>query len=88
MEDYHNIGELLSKAFTYCVYFNYQRKFRYKYMKTPIEILNEYNPPNINPETIGIFPPIITDHYLNIITKSGYHVPRSDKIRIEIEGVN
>ncbi|MBP9004775.1 MAG: hypothetical protein KBG36_00820, partial [Candidatus Marinimicrobia bacterium] len=66
----------------------YQRKFRYKYMKTPIGILNEYNPPNINPETIGIFSPIITDHYLNIITKSGYHVPRSDKIRIEIEGVN
>jgi hypothetical protein len=73
MEDYHNIAELLGKAFTY------QRKFRYKYMKTPIEILNEYNPPNINPETIGIFPPIITDHYLNITTKSGYHVPRSDK---------
>ena len=83
MEDYHNIGELLSKAFTYCVYFNYQRKFRYKYMKTPIEILNEYNPPNINPETIGIFPPIITDHYLNIITKSGYHVPRSDNFSLK-----
>jgi hypothetical protein len=47
-------------------------------MKTPVEILKENNPLNINPEAIGIFPPMITDQYLDIITKSGYHVPRSD----------
>jgi hypothetical protein len=80
MEDYHNRDELLGKAFTYCVYFNYKRKFRYKNMKTPVEILKENNPLNINPETIGIFPPMITDQYLDIITKSGYHVPRSDNL--------
>jgi len=78
MEDYHNPRELLCKAFTYSVYFNYKRKFRYKNMKTPIEILNDLNPPNINPNHIGIFPPIITDYHLDAVTKSGYHVPRSD----------
>jgi len=39
MEDYRNLREMLNKAFTYCIYFNYKRKSRYKYMKTPIEIL-------------------------------------------------
>lgn len=68
------------KAFTYSVYFNYKRKFRSRPggVKTPIEILNDLNPPNINPNHIGIFPPIITDYHLDAVTKSGYHVPRSD----------
>jgi hypothetical protein len=47
-------------------------------MKTPIEILSESNPTNIDPHLIGIFPPIITDNHLRYITKSGYHVSRSD----------
>jgi transposase len=78
MEDYRNPGDLLSKAFTYSIYFNYKRKFRYKNMKSPIEILSDLKPPKIIPETIGILPPIIADHHLHTITKSGYHVPRSD----------
>jgi hypothetical protein len=57
---------------------NYQCIFRYKKMKTPIEILTDQNPPNINPCRIGVFQPIITDQHLYLITKSGYHVPRSD----------
>ena len=79
MEDYQNVRDLLNKAFTYCIYFNYHRKFRYKYMKTPIEILTESNPTIIDSHLIGIFPPIITDNHLRYITKSGYHVPRSDR---------
>jgi hypothetical protein len=78
MEDYHSRNDFLNKAFTYSIYFNYQRIFRYKKMKTPIEILTDQNPPNINPCRIGVFQPIITDQHLYLITKSGYHVPRSD----------
>ena len=79
MEDYHNPRKLLCKAFTYSVYFNYKRNFRYKNIKTPIEILNDLNPTNINPNHIGIFPPVITDYHLDAVAKSGYHVPRSDR---------
>ncbi len=34
--DYQNLRDFLNKAFTYSVYFNYQRKFRYKRGRTPI----------------------------------------------------
>ena len=43
MEDYKNKIHFLSKAYTYILYFNYLREFRYKGYKSPIEILKETN---------------------------------------------
>jgi len=41
IEDYQDLRDFLNKAFTYSVYCNYQRKFRYKRGRTPIEIMKE-----------------------------------------------
>ncbi len=78
VEDYCNRRDFLNKAFAYSVYFNYLRKFRYKGKRTLLEIMTELNEPKICLPKIGIFYPIITDHYLNIISKGVYHVPISD----------
>jgi len=64
---------------TNSIYGNYQRKFRYKRGRTPIEIMKEYGSPKINPDLLGIFPPLICDYHLSVITKGGYHVLKSDK---------
>ncbi len=78
IEDYQNLWDFLNKAFTYSVYCNYQRNFRYKRGRIPIEIMKEYGSPKINPDLLGIFPPLICDYPLNVITKGGYHVLKSD----------
>jgi len=78
MENYKNKINFLSKAFTYILYFNYLRKFRYKGFKSPIEILKEINQ-NINIKRIGYLKPIILDSYIKYLNlKGGYHVHRSD----------
>ena len=80
METYLNKLNLLCKAFTYVLYFNYKRKFRYKGMKTPVEILNEIQYYNINSNKIGNLKPVILDNYLpGSYNKGGYHVPGPDK---------
>ena len=82
MEAYKNKIHLLSKAFTYILYFNYLRKFRYKGLKSPIEILKEINNKKINLKHIGNLKPIILDSFVNFFNlNDGYHVPGSDKQR-------
>ena len=79
MENYKNKINFLSKAFTYILYFNYLRKFRYKGFKSPIEIFKEINK-NINIKKVGHLKPIILDSYIRYLNlKGGYHVHRSDK---------
>ena len=93
MEDYKNKIHFLSKAFTYILYFNYLRKFRYKGLKSPIEILKEINS-KINIKRIGNLKPIILDSLIKYINfyakyesycegKGGYHVPSSDREKIK-----
>ncbi len=79
IEDYQNLWDFLNQAFTYSVYCNYQRNFRYKRGRIPIEIMKEYGSPKINPDLLGIFPLLICDYHLNVITKVGYHVLKSNK---------
>ena len=89
MEDYKNKIHLLSKAYTYMLYFNYLRKFRYKGYKSPIEILKETNK-YFKIKKIANLKPIILDYltkYINFSegdgpiypAKDGYHVPMPDK---------
>ena len=89
MEDYKNKIHLLSKAYTYMLYFNYLRKFRYKGYKSPIEILKETNK-YFKIKKIANLKPIILDYLTKYIifskgdvtiypTKDGYHVPGPDK---------
>ena len=80
MEDYNSKLNLLCKAYTYMLYFNYKRKFRYKEMKTPVEILKEIKYNKINPNMIGNFKPVILDKYLTYAyNRGGHHVPSPDK---------
>jgi len=79
-EDYSDKNNFFNKAFTYLVYFNYLRKFRFKFGKTPFQILSEYvNLNNINYDfSLLAFYPIFFDSLINYINFSlpitGYHV--------------
>ncbi|MCK4965871.1 hypothetical protein KAS50_02505 [bacterium] len=80
MEDYTSKIDFLSKAYTYILYFNYLRKFRYKGYKSPIEILkstkNKYTY-----KKIANLKPIILDPLIKYIDfKGGYHLPISDNL--------
>jgi len=79
LEDYSNLTNFLSKAFTYICYFNYFRIFRYKDGKSPIDVLKECQIANINIKKVGLLKPIILDslvQYLNF--KDGYHLPKAN----------
>jgi hypothetical protein len=76
IEDYRDIEEFKAKAYAYGLYFNFNRKNRYKGWKTPIEIVEE-DGSNISPQVFNL-PPIILDNYLDNYIKSGYHVGSSD----------
>ena len=80
MEDYKNKINFLSKAYTYILYFNYLRKFKYKGYKSPMQILksikNKYTY-----KKIANLKPIILDPLIKYIDfKGGYHLPISDSI--------
>lgn len=79
MENYTSRFDFLSKAYTYILYFNYLRKFKYKGYRSPIEILKsiehkyKYN-------KIANLKPIVLDPLIKYINfKGGYHLPISDK---------
>ena len=79
VELYSDKVDFLNKAFTYIMYFNYLRKFRYKFGKSPFQILTEYERfKNNNPFAILTFFPIILDHFIKYfnfsLPLSGYHV--------------
>ena len=79
METYRSKLNLLCKAYTYMLYFNFKRKFRYKGMKTPVEILKEIKYNNINFNRVAKLKPVILDNYLpSSYNKGGYHVPGPD----------
>ena len=84
VELYSDKADFLNKAFTYIMYFNYLRKFRYKFGKSPFQILTEYEMfKNNNPFAILSFFPIILDPFIKYFDfpfpLSGYHVPISVK---------
>ena len=79
VELYSDKADFLNKAFTYILYFNYLRKFRYKFGKSPFEILTEYEMfKNNNAFAILTFFPIILDTFIKYFDFSfplcGYHV--------------
>ena len=82
MEHYENLKHFLSKAFTYLLYFNALRKFRYKFGKSPVQILTSANYCYENALKIANFKPLILDYFISKINlfdaRGGYHVPRSD----------
>lgn len=78
MEDYKSKINFLSKAYTYILYFNYLRKFRYKGYRSPIEILKNLEK-KYNYKKIANLKPIILDPLIKYIDfKGGYHLPISD----------
>lgn len=84
MEKYSSINNFLNKAFTYMLYFNNKRKFRYKEGKIPKDILiNLTDSKKFAPNFYINFFPVILDNfstYFNFsLPSSGYHVHISDK---------
>jgi transposase len=59
--------DLLSKAYAYMLWFNYQRKNRYKDNKNPFQILHQLNGSKINKKIFNL-PPVILDHYLRSLS--------------------
>jgi len=78
--------EFLSKAYAYLLYFNYERKNRYRSGYTPMELVKARAEGNRLPEELLNLPPIILDYYqpdfpnssLVKREKSGYHVCSPD----------
>jgi len=80
IENYDNIYDFLFKAFSYSLYFNFSRKFRYKHGATPFDILSKYK--NFNRRfSILCFFPLILDSLITFFnfsfSNTGYHVPIS-----------
>ncbi len=73
-EGYKGIKDFLRKAYGYQLYFNYERKIRYRGNKTPKEIMEEISD---YPEEILSLPPIILDDIIPAINITGYHVQKS-----------
>ena len=79
MENYKSKINFLSKAYTYILYFNYMRKFRYKGYRSPMEILKSIGH-KYKYKKIADLKPIILDPLIKYIDfKGGYHVHISDK---------
>ena len=78
MEVYDNKLDFLNKAFTYIMYFNYLKKFRYKFGKTPFQILSEYQNFNNNKYDFSVlaFYPIFLDSFIDNFSFpiTGHHV--------------
>jgi len=78
MESYSSKTDFLSKAYTYTLYFNYFRKFRYKGYKSPIEVLRSTEQ-KYKYKKIANLKPIILDSLIKYIDfRGGYHLPISD----------
>ena len=79
VESYENKKDFLVRAFTYILYFNYLRKFRYKGGKSPWQILKENSKITAKNKNAGLLIPIILDYKItNFYLKGDDHVPRSD----------
>ena len=61
LEDYTGLIDLLNKAYTYQIVFNYLRPNSYKWGKTPVKLLNESNA-HLDPAVLSL-PPIILDYH-------------------------
>ena len=86
IEDYKDRVDLLSKCYTYMVYFNTLRINRYKGGVTPLKIAYEAGDKSkIGYNKLIKFKPVILDlfssDYCKMPTQSVYHVPESDRIR-------
>lgn len=82
IEDYKDMEEFKAKAYAYQLYFNFERKNRYKWRKSPIEILDESGAGDKISNGIFNLPPIILDDYADSFIESRieggvYHVPTS-----------
>lgn len=61
LEEFSSKIDLLNKAYTFQLFFNYFRPNTYKWNKTPLKILNEANA-QIDPAVLSL-PPIILDYH-------------------------
>lgn len=80
VEDYRNRDELLAKAYSYQLYFNYKRKNRWRDRMSPIEILRSENNSKVKKKILNL-PPVILDHFIPEVNKGGYLVPAAVKRR-------
>ena len=80
VESYENKKDFLIRAFTYILYFNYVRKFRYKAGKSPWQLLKENSKITAKNKNAGLVMPIILDNKIkNFYFKGDDYVPRSDR---------
>ena len=77
IESFGTKQDFLGKAYCYQLYFNYNRKNRYRDNKSPLDILRERFPET--DEAILNLPPVHLDSLQETLvvegTGSGYHVP-------------
>ena len=77
IESFENQDEFLGKTYAYQLYFNHQRKNRYRDNKSPLDILKERFP-EVDENVLNL-PPIRLDHLDETLVAeglgSGYHVP-------------
>jgi len=77
IESFGNKEEFLGKAYSYQLYFNHDRKNRYRENKSPLDILRERFP-DVDEDVLNL-PPIHLDSWNESLVaegkESGYHVP-------------
>jgi len=71
IEQFRDEGDLLGKAFTYQLYFNYMRKNRWRSGKSPVEILTERS--EVEKKVLKLL--LIRLERLLDLCQDGYHVP-------------
>jgi hypothetical protein len=84
-EAFTSLPEFLSKAYSYLLFFNYERKNRYRGGVTPLDLLKAKTSGSACSEEVLNLPPIVLDYYHPdypngpfFNRKPGYHVPSPD----------
>lgn len=72
-ETFDSEEDFLAKAYAYQLFFNYERKNRWREDKTPVEILRE-KMPQVDDQVLNL-PPIRLEAVLSSVPLGGYHVP-------------
>ena len=85
LEDYDNKIDLLNKAYTYQIVFNYKRPNSYKWGKTPLDILTE-STEQIDPAVLSL-PPIILDYHSMLYLQKLNPKVTTDRYQKQLSGV-
>lgn len=82
LEDYDNLVDLLNKAYTYQIVFNYMRPNSYKWGKTPVKIMNESGL-GYDPAVLSL-PPIILDYHSMLYLRKLHPSANADRYQLDL----